>query len=146
MHMKTHFSSISSYRDLSLSDFIKLASLIYIHTYMWRELAREGTPCDVTDVSATKLLITRNFRHSYHRSRAVTTNKIFLKELFLASANKRNKSVKIQYMSGSFLAETSVTSHGFPCHIDICYEIHIHLMYTYIYIIYIHISYISIHI
>ena len=30
MHMKTHFSSISSYRDLSLSDFLKLASLIYI--------------------------------------------------------------------------------------------------------------------
>ena len=31
MHMKTHFSSISSYCDLSLSNFLKLASLIYIY-------------------------------------------------------------------------------------------------------------------
>ena len=30
MHMKTHFSSISSYRDLSISDFLKQASLTYI--------------------------------------------------------------------------------------------------------------------
>ena len=31
MHMKTHFSSISAYRNLSLSDFLKLASLMYIY-------------------------------------------------------------------------------------------------------------------
>ena len=30
MHMKTHFSSISSYRDLSWSNFLKLASLVFI--------------------------------------------------------------------------------------------------------------------
>ena len=40
MHMKTHFSSISSYCDLSLSDFLKLASLMY-NTYVYGERARD---------------------------------------------------------------------------------------------------------
>ena len=43
MHMKTHFSSISTYRDLSICDFIFLATLIYIlymfiyTRYLWEK-------------------------------------------------------------------------------------------------------------
>ena len=44
MHMKTHFSSISSYRDLSLSDFLELASLMCIsHIYIYVYVYNAGT-------------------------------------------------------------------------------------------------------
>ena len=42
MHMKTHFSAISSYRDLSLSDFLKLASLMCIYVYKWVKITMEN--------------------------------------------------------------------------------------------------------
>ena len=41
MHMKTHFSSISTYRDLSLCDFF-LATLMYIYIYTHKSRCRGG--------------------------------------------------------------------------------------------------------
>ena len=69
---------------------------------------------------------------------------IFLKGLFCICKQKlwrRKGSVKIRYMDGSFLAETSVTSPGVPCHINIYYKhMYIYMLCTFIhkYIYYIY--------
>ena len=103
-------------------------------------------PCDVTSVSITKRRPLVRFCHSVapkticcHISKGIFSC-ICKQKLW-----RRNGSVKILYMDGSFLAETSVTSPGVPCHINIHYEnkyiyilcIYIHeYIYIYIYIIY----------